>query len=69
MKILHFSLYLWVIFAILDPDLATQINADPDPQPWGEGGGDLNAVTHLANGQIHGLVLELLCLSVQLGRV
>jgi hypothetical protein len=21
-------------FALLDPDPATQINADPDPQPW-----------------------------------
>jgi hypothetical protein len=31
----NFSLYLWVIFALLDPapDPATQINADPDPQP------------------------------------
>jgi hypothetical protein len=26
-------LYLWVIFALLDPDAAIQINADPDPQP------------------------------------
>jgi hypothetical protein len=25
---------LWVIFPLLDPDLATQINADPDPEPW-----------------------------------
>jgi hypothetical protein len=35
MKILYFFLYLWVIFALLDPDPepATQINADPDPQP------------------------------------
>jgi hypothetical protein len=34
MKILYFFLFLWVIFALLvpDPDLATQINADPDPQ-------------------------------------
>jgi hypothetical protein len=32
MKILDFFLYLWVIFALLDPDLATKINADPDPQ-------------------------------------
>jgi hypothetical protein len=29
-----FFLFLWVIFALLDPDPATQINADPDPQPW-----------------------------------
>jgi hypothetical protein len=28
-KILKFSLYLWVIFAILDLDPANQINADP----------------------------------------
>jgi hypothetical protein len=34
MKILYFFLHLWVIFALLDPDPATQINADPDPQPW-----------------------------------
>jgi hypothetical protein len=34
MKILYFFLYLWVIFALLDPDPATQINADPDRQPW-----------------------------------
>ncbi len=25
---------LGVIFALLDPDPAAQINADPDPQPW-----------------------------------
>ncbi len=31
MKILAFFLFLWVIFALLDPDPATQINADPDP--------------------------------------
>jgi hypothetical protein len=34
MKILNFFLFLWVIFALLDPDPATQIKADPDPQPW-----------------------------------
>ena len=46
MKILEFFLFLWVIFALLDPDPdpatqinadpdpATQINADPDPKPW-----------------------------------
>jgi hypothetical protein len=35
MKILDFFLFLWVIFALLDPDPdpATQINADP----WGSG--------------------------------
>ncbi len=35
MKILDFLLFLWVIFALLDPDPdpATQINADPDPDP------------------------------------
>ncbi len=34
MKIRYFFLYLWVIFALLDPDpdSATQISADP--QPW-----------------------------------
>jgi hypothetical protein len=50
MKILYFFLYLWVFFALLDPDAnpqfnadpdpATQINADPDPLPW------LEALTH-----------------------
>ncbi len=34
MKILDFFLFLWVIFALLDPDPATQIDADPDPKPW-----------------------------------
>jgi hypothetical protein len=34
MKFLYFFLFLWVIFALLDPDLATQMNANPDPQPW-----------------------------------
>ncbi len=33
LKFLNFFLILWIIFALLDPDLATQINADPDPQP------------------------------------
>jgi hypothetical protein len=37
MKILYFFLYLWVVFALLDPDPdtdpPTQINVDPDPQP------------------------------------
>jgi hypothetical protein len=35
MKILYFFIFLWVIFALLDPDPdpATQINADPDPDP------------------------------------
>ncbi len=29
MKSLYFLLYLWVIFTLLDPDPATQINTDP----------------------------------------
>jgi hypothetical protein len=29
MKFLYFFLFLWVIFALLDPDSASQINADP----------------------------------------
>jgi hypothetical protein len=33
MKILDFLQFLWVIFALLDPDPATQINADPDTDP------------------------------------
>jgi hypothetical protein len=32
MKIMDFFLFLWVIFALLDPDPATQINANPDPE-------------------------------------
>jgi hypothetical protein len=28
-KILNFFVYLWVVFALLDPDPPTQINADP----------------------------------------
>ncbi len=31
MKILDFFLFLWVIFALLDPDPATQINPDTEP--------------------------------------
>jgi hypothetical protein len=36
MKFLYF-LFLWAIFALLDPDPdpATQIKADPDPKPCG----------------------------------
>ena len=37
MKILDFFLFLWVIFALLDPDPATQINADPCGQGFGSG--------------------------------
>jgi hypothetical protein len=33
MKILYFFLSLWVIFALLDPDPATQMNKDSDPEP------------------------------------
>jgi hypothetical protein len=33
MKILDFFLFLWVILALLDPDPATQISADPDTDP------------------------------------
>jgi hypothetical protein len=33
LKFLNFFLILGIIFALLDPDLATQMNADPDPQP------------------------------------
>jgi hypothetical protein len=32
MIFLHFSLLLWFIFVLLDPDPADQIIADPDPQ-------------------------------------
>ncbi len=44
MKVLHFFLLLWVIFALLDPDpnsesgstdpIESGSNPDPDPQPW-----------------------------------
>ncbi len=39
MKILNFFLFLWVIFALLDPDPdpATQINADPRGSGYGSG--------------------------------
>jgi hypothetical protein len=38
MKFLYLFLFLWVIFALLDPgpEPATQINADTDPQPCRE---------------------------------
>ena len=41
MKILYFFLYLWVIFALLDPDPdpRTQINADPCGSGSGYGSG------------------------------
>jgi hypothetical protein len=39
MKILDFFLFLWVIFALLDPDPdpATQINSDPSGTGYGSG--------------------------------
>ncbi len=39
MKILYFFLFLWVIFALLDPDPATQINGDPCGSGSGYGSG------------------------------
>jgi hypothetical protein len=41
MKLLDFFLFLWVIFALLDPDPdpATQINADPCGSGSGYGSG------------------------------
>jgi hypothetical protein len=41
MKILNFFIFLWVILALLDPDLdpATQINADPCGSGSGYGSG------------------------------
>jgi hypothetical protein len=36
-KILYFFLFLWVIFALLDPDPAAQINADPCGSGSGSG--------------------------------
>jgi hypothetical protein len=47
MKILDFFLFLWVIFALLDPDPdpATQINADPCGS--GSGSETLQCTVHL----------------------
>jgi hypothetical protein len=39
MKILDFFLFLWVIFGLLDPDPAPQINADPCGSGSGYGSG------------------------------
>ncbi len=38
MKVHYFFLHLWAILALQVPDQnpATQINADPDPQPWNQ---------------------------------
>ena len=46
MKILDFLLFLWVIFALLDPDPdpATQINADPCGSGYGSGSETLGGV-------------------------
>ncbi len=48
MKILYFFLFLWVIFALLDPDPATQINADPcgSESGYGSGSATLFSCTH-----------------------
>ncbi len=43
MKILYRFLFLWVIFALLDPDPIRNLNVDPDPatqinaDPYGSG--------------------------------
>ncbi len=57
MEILYFFLYLWVIFALLYPDLATQINVDPDPdpQPWQE---HLLLIQSLTCPRVRGCVAE-----------
>jgi hypothetical protein len=38
MKFINFFLFLWVIFALLEPDSdtdpGTPLNPDPDPQHW-----------------------------------
>jgi hypothetical protein len=50
MKILYFFLFLWVIFALLDPDPQFEMNADPDQatqinaDPCGSGSETLVAV-------------------------
>jgi hypothetical protein len=48
------SIYLWIIFALLDPDQdpATQINADPDPHLW-----FLEVISHCKLLYIVGIVL------------
>jgi hypothetical protein len=40
MKFINFFLFLWVIFALLDPDPGTPLNPAPDPQHcfWGNMG-------------------------------
>jgi hypothetical protein len=47
MKIRYFFLYLWVNFALLDPDPATHINADPDPAPATKIFADLDQATKI----------------------
>jgi hypothetical protein len=47
MKIQYFLLFLWVIFALLDPDPATQINADP----CGSGSGSATLLERPPNHQ------------------
>jgi hypothetical protein len=50
MKILYFFLFLWVIFALLDPDPATQINADPCGSGYGSGSETLDRMEALLSG-------------------
>ncbi len=67
MKILDFFLFLWVIFALLDPD---HLNADPDPatqinaDPCGSGYGSvsetlvgLNCLQLKTDSRLHQLIL------------
>jgi hypothetical protein len=55
MKILDFFLFLWVIFALLDPDPETQINADP----CGSGSETLPAgLAHYPEGCFQGKTCE-----------
>jgi hypothetical protein len=40
MKILDFFLFLWVIFALLDPIRICNLNAGPDPDPANQNNAD-----------------------------
>jgi hypothetical protein len=50
MKILYFFLFLWVTFALLEPDPVTQINADPCG--YGSGSETLGIVMHIVTEEV-----------------
>jgi hypothetical protein len=61
MKILDFFLFQWDIFALLDPDPATQINADP----CGSGSGTLCAIAADLSFQLFFIIPIVLKLVIQ----